>query len=72
MNDNALENRFTYHPVRSEDQAKTYERIRAAGKEFARIVNELAPERPEKGTAIDKIDEAVMWANAAISRGTHG
>lgn len=62
-----LENRFTYHrPTAS--QPERYERMRAAGLEFARLIARLSPESREQSIAFTKIDEAVMWANAAIAR----
>lgn len=62
-----IENRFTFHPVK-DGQAGKYEAIRAKGKEFATLINELTPFSREQSTAITKIDEAVMHANAAIAR----
>lgn len=38
-------------------------------KELALLVDELCPEGREKSLAITKIEESVMWANAAIARG---
>jgi len=63
-----LTNRFTYHPPMTEQQGKVYDTIRGAGFAFARVVNELAPESMELVIAIRKIEEAVMWANAAVAR----
>lgn len=65
---NDIENRFTYHPPRSEDVATKYVMIREAGKSFAELINEMAPDGREKSLAVTKIEEAVMWANAAIAR----
>ena len=64
-----LENRFTYHAPKGEQPDK-YAQIRLAGKNFAMLVNELCPQTREQSLAITKIEEAVMWANAAIAR--HG
>jgi hypothetical protein len=44
-----------------------YEEIRTAAQAFAVIVNGLTPDCLEKATAIGKIQEAVMWANASIA-----
>lgn len=52
----------------TEQQGKVYDTIRGAGFAFARVVNELAPESMELVIAIRKIEEAVMWANAAVAR----
>lgn len=63
-----LANRFTYHPPRDHEQADKYVAIRQNGLILATIINESAPESREKSLAITKIEEAVMWANAAIAR----
>lgn len=62
-----LENRFTYHPP-SERQIPMYEDIRQAGHTFATLVTGYAPPSRELSLALTKIEEAVMWANAAIAR----
>lgn len=62
-----LENRFTYH-VSSERQIPMYEEIRQAGHTFATMIVGYAPESRERSIALRKIEEAVMWANAAIAR----
>ena len=59
--------RFTYHPPK-DDQLERYETIRELGKEFATVVQECSPESREKSLAMTKIEEAIMWANAAIAR----
>lgn len=64
-----LTHRFTYHPPK-DGQESQYEDIRAAGLDFAEAINFECPDSPELSTALSKIDEAVMWANAAIAR--HG
>lgn len=67
MTNEELENRFTYHTPK-EGQPERYERIRYKGKMLAAYINENCPESREKSLALTKIDEAVMWANAAIAR----
>ncbi len=62
-----LENRFTYHPP-TEDQEERYKKIRGIGLGFASCVLIMAPQSREKSLALTKIEEAVMWANAAIAR----
>lgn len=64
---NDLEKRFTYHPPKA-DQPPRYEAIRKTAKDFAELINDLCPESREKSLALTKLDEAVMWANAAIAR----
>lgn len=70
MFDLNLENRFTFHPVQSQEQADKYAKIRGAALAFAELIDELAPDSREKTIAINSLDEAVMWANASIARHT--
>lgn len=62
-----IENNFTYHAPTG-DQVGRYGRIRDAAKEFALLINGLTPESREQSLAMTKLEEAVMWANAAIAR----
>lgn len=62
-----LDNRFTYHAPKP-GQPEKYEAIRAKAKELAALVVELCPESREQSVAVTKIEEASMWANAAIAR----
>jgi hypothetical protein len=64
-----LRNRFTYHPP-APDQIPLYEDLRAAGLTFAERVVSQAPPSRETSLAVAHIEDAVMWANAAIAR--HG
>lgn len=57
---------FTYHkPFGS--QASSYEKIREEARLFAIGINNMCPESREKSLAITAIQQAVMWANAAIA-----
>jgi hypothetical protein len=62
-----LDNRFTYHKP-SGNQPERYENIRKQGRDFANAIVLQAPESRELYLALTKIEEAVMWANAAIAR----
>ena len=64
---NELDKRFTYHAPKS-GQPEVYEALRNKAREFALMVMEATPESREKSLALTKIEEAVMWANAAIAR----
>lgn len=61
-----IENWFSYHAPRP-DQLLQYDAIRKAGKVFAKVINDNAPECADKTAAIRKVREAVMTANAAIA-----
>lgn len=62
-----LDNRFTYHSPQ-EGQPERYEAIRDKAKELAILIVEDTPEGREQSLAVTKIEEAVMWAIAAIAR----
>ena len=62
-----LDVRFTYHPTK-DDQLGRYVGIRSQAKELAKLIDEYVPDSREKATALTKLEEAVMWANAGIAR----
>ena len=59
--------RFTYYPP-TIGQADRSRRLRLYAKNFARLILDLAPDSRERSLAFTKLEEAVMWANASISR----
>ena len=62
-----LTTRFTYHPPK-DDQPERYQKIRDAAHDFADLIEAACPESREKSLAMTNLEEAVMWANAAIAR----
>jgi hypothetical protein len=62
-----LKNRFTYHAP-TPGQPEIYQSIREGARELATHIDGLAPDSREKSLAIKALEEAVMWANAAIAR----
>ena len=65
-NDDKIQHWFTYHAPTGETIPK-YNKMREAALAFARIINEMCPDGPDKSVAIRKIREAVMTANASIA-----
>jgi hypothetical protein len=68
-----LINRFTYHPPKKTkqeglDQKERYEEIRRIGMGMANTIHSLTPSSREQSLAITHLEDAVMWANAAIAR----
>jgi hypothetical protein len=63
-----LAGRFTYHPPKNHEQAEKYVTIRSHAHGLATLINERAADSREKSLAITHLEEAVMWANAAIAR----
>jgi hypothetical protein len=66
MSSEQLDNWFTYHAPSSDDLV-AYEKLRNSAKEFAKAINDLCPESADKTTAIRKVREATMTANASIA-----
>ncbi len=62
-----LENRFTYHALK-DNQVGRFKAIRNDALQFAQDINVACPDGREKSLAITKLEEVVMWANAAIAR----
>jgi hypothetical protein len=62
-----LANRFTYHAPKN-GQAERYQQIRDAAHDLAKLLNNECPESREKSLAVTHLEDAVMWANAAIAR----
>lgn len=63
-----LRHRFTYHPPTA-GQPEQYVQIRQAAYACATLIETLCPPGRESAVAFTKLEEAVMWANAAIARG---
>ncbi len=62
-----LERDFQHHAPK-DDQIERYLIIRSAGRQLAEIIAKYTPTSREQSLAITKIEESVMWANAAIAR----
>lgn len=67
MNSKTIENNLSYHAP-SQDQIELYEEIRSQAKGFALTILKDCPESRERSLANTKLEECVMWANAAIAR----
>lgn len=67
MNTKELETRFTYHSPKN-DQVEKYENVRNKAKALAIFILDNTPESREQSLALTKLEEVVMWANAAIAR----
>lgn len=63
-----IENSFTYHAVK-DDQQERYVALRNMAKEFAILILENTPKSRGQSVAITKLEECVMWANKSIACG---
>lgn len=61
-----LDNIFTYHAPTS-TQTDRYFALREKAKELAALIQTCTPESREQSVALTNVQQAVMWANAAIA-----
>ena len=66
MSSATLEQTYTYHPPFG-TQPDRYVAIREAGKAFAHLITTTTPPSREQSVALTRIQETVMWGNAAIA-----
>ncbi|AXH70453.1 hypothetical protein HOT75_gp066 [Gordonia phage Daredevil] len=64
----ALAGRFDYHPATTIERRNDHDMVRLGAKQFATVVSTYCPEGRELSLALTKIEEAMMFANAAIAR----
>lgn len=62
-----LQKAFTYHPPHG-DQAERYLLLRDSARALATEIAQTTPESREQSIALTKLEECVMFANAAIAR----
>lgn len=63
-----LDEAFTYHETLP-GQLPRYRTLRSRARELAYLIVSYTPQGREQDVAIQKLEEAVMFANAAIARG---
>ncbi|MEJ6013299.1 hypothetical protein WG936_05540 [Corynebacterium sp. H127] len=63
-----LKTRFDFHPATTEIKRTNHATIRQACLRAAEVIDETAPDSREKALALTKLEEAMMWGNAAIAR----
>lgn len=66
MSPEQIENTFTYHAPFG-TQTERYIKIRQLAKELATVFRENTPQSREQSLAFTNLQQAVMWANAAIA-----
>ena len=62
-----IENTFIYHTPK-EDQPDRYDVIRSTAATLATLILANTPPSREQSLAITNLEQAIMWANAAIAR----
>jgi hypothetical protein len=66
-----IERNFTYHPPKP-GTPEIYSSIRSTAKAFAELIQDCCPDGRERDLAHAKLEETVMWANAAVARNVDG
>lgn len=61
-----IKNRFGFHPA-TEETRPMHEMIRRDFIHHAEVLNELLPDGREKSLVMTSLQEAAMWANAAVA-----
>jgi hypothetical protein len=61
-----VQNTFQYHAPKA-DQPARYEALRTKARELATLIQESTPASREQSVALTNLQQAVMWANAAIA-----
>lgn len=62
-----VDNDFVYHPPKP-DQPEKYTRLREEARVLAHLIVDLVPPGREQASALTRLEEAVMHANAGIAR----
>lgn len=63
-----IENNFKYHPPKNQEVVSKHEGVQNECRHLANTLDTLLPNSREKSLAITKLEEVMMWANAAIAR----
>ena len=67
MNQDYIDRAFKYHAPKG-DQPQRYSELRSWARSLADKIDVFCPDSNEKRIAFEKLEECVMWANAAIAR----
>lgn len=68
MDANDLANRFAFHAATTEEKRNAHTSVRENCKVLADFLNDKLPEGREKSLAITRLEEVMMWGNAALAR----
>lgn len=68
MSEENINHRFSHHPPKNPEIVQIHESVREELRATANYLDQVLPEGREKALAITKLEEALMWANAAIAR----
>lgn len=66
-----IDDRFSFHPATTKDRGDAHAAVRAACGALAHQFVDTLPAGRDKRRAIDALDDAMMYANAAVARQDH-
>lgn len=66
MDQNSLNEQFTYHSP-NEQQQVAYQAVRAQAKKLAETINKNCPDCADKTHSIRQLRDSIMWANSSIA-----
>lgn len=68
MSDVELMNRFRFHPAATPERTKQHEMVRSLCGGLAGNLDGILPPGHERDQALDRLEEVMFWANAAVAR----
>lgn len=68
MDSEELRHRFKYHPPKNDETRELHEHVRQFIGDLAGWMNLNLPDGREKSLVFTHLEDAMMWANAAIAR----
>ena len=63
-----LVNRFAFHAATTDEKRNAHTSVRMACYSLAQFIVDNTPEGREQSLAITHLEDAMMWANAALAR----
>jgi len=63
-----MDDRFKHHPPTGPATIERHQSVREMADSAFKVIEDMCPGSREKSLAITKLEEAMMWANAAIAR----
>lgn len=66
MTNEQIEDTFTYHPPFGTQEIR-YRGLRREARGLANLIESYCPDSREKSLAFTNLQQAIMWANAAIA-----
>lgn len=68
MDSGDIATRFDFHAAPSQEKRDAHSSVRQTLRRAADALNGQLPEGREKALAVTKLEEAMLWANAALAR----